>query len=262
MERITLLNKYMKTKHLLLLFIICLYSCKNKKIEKYSNGNVIEEVELNDQGQRHGKKIGYFENGNIKIEATFNNDSLSGHYVDYYENGNKRRECNYENGAINGNYTDYYVTSQLNSKIEFKDGHYDGEALFYYTGGSLKTKALFENGKYLYYTKYDSIGNVTDKDFFVQITILNKLSQKDSVRIKTKIYGFINNEKEPINTAFYKLPITNGVSVQSMRFENSDSCYYYTFKPPEDTGKFNIGVRLILEHKFSIRADSIVSIKE
>ena len=251
----------MNFKHLTIIAMVFLASCENKKTVKYPNGEIMAEIEVNNKGHNHGKKIGYFENGKIQLEAVYQNDTLNGPYTDYYENGNKRVECTYNNGNINGIHKSYYYTGQIKSVTNYKNDLYDGNVLFYYTNGLVKTKAVFKNNQYLYYLKYDSIGNVIDKDYFIQIDILNKLSKNDSLKIKAKIHYFVNTESRPIFTYLYKYPLTTEILGQNMLFNRIDSSYYFTFMPVKDTGKYAIGVSFSLENKFSIRTDSIITIK-
>ncbi len=105
-------------KHLLILSMIILYQigicqelpCRNWYTKTDRNGNTInvsckEAWSKNSNGQKHGKYISYYENGNPHFVATYVNGLLNGKYVQYELNGTTIiDEGNYANEKRNGNW--------------------------------------------------------------------------------------------------------------------------------------------------------------
>jgi antitoxin component YwqK of YwqJK toxin-antitoxin module len=65
----------------------------------YKNGNKFWEDEYQN-GQLHGKCIGWYENGNKWWEQEYQNGQLHGKYIAWYENGNKRWEREWQKGKV------------------------------------------------------------------------------------------------------------------------------------------------------------------
>ena len=73
---------------------------KEKYIVRYyhENGNKKQEREYQN-GQIHGKCIGWYKNGNKWWEDEYQNGKRHGKYTCWYENGNKIWEEEYQNGV-------------------------------------------------------------------------------------------------------------------------------------------------------------------
>ena len=79
-------------------------------IDKYENGNLGKIAEFKN-GLRHGKQETYDKNG-----------QLNGPYNSYYENGNLKTEATYRNGKEDGPIRVYYENGQLWSESKYKNG--------------------------------------------------------------------------------------------------------------------------------------------
>jgi antitoxin component YwqK of YwqJK toxin-antitoxin module len=62
----------------------------------------VEPVDIGEyrNGQRHGKWIKWYEDGNKLWEEEYQNGQKHGKCIDWYENGNKRWEYEWQNGQL------------------------------------------------------------------------------------------------------------------------------------------------------------------
>lgn len=86
-----------------------------------NNDGILTEEHYNPAGQLHGKRLTYFENGQLA-------ESLQ-----------------YKNGLLDGNSIWYSNTGQLYKSLEYKDGELHGEAKFYDNQGQLIIEGNYKN---------------------------------------------------------------------------------------------------------------------
>lgn len=117
-----------------ILVIVALAACKEPATETTSDGHTI--------------KRGYFENGDLQAEVTYNKEGKKdGITRSYYENGRVRAEYNYVNGKKEGVTKNYYKEGGVSSEINYTDNKKDGEYIKYYKEGGKYTVNNYVNGK-------------------------------------------------------------------------------------------------------------------
>lgn len=123
--------------------------------------NVVVENKTDSLGQKQGKWMEYFPNGNIKSITYYKNNKTDSIYKSFYSSGKIESEIYFNDGVINGTYTLYYengVMSDLDmyylgqpvwtSKFD-KEGYLVMEEI--YLDGKLYSIIHYKKGKF--YTK-------------------------------------------------------------------------------------------------------------
>lgn len=70
--------------------------------EKWPSGNILKKYSRNNENKKTGAYTEFYENGQIKIKANYNNDQLEGFYYEFLENGKKSLDTQYTKGLKNG----------------------------------------------------------------------------------------------------------------------------------------------------------------
>jgi antitoxin component YwqK of YwqJK toxin-antitoxin module len=121
---------------------------------------VIKTIRV-DNGQKHGKYTGYYENSQIYMSAIYQNGQRHGEYIYYYENGQIRTSAVCKYGLAHGKYIEYYENGQIRINATYQNGKIHGKYLNYYKNGQIQTDATYQNGqkcgKYIYYHKNGQI---------------------------------------------------------------------------------------------------------
>jgi antitoxin component YwqK of YwqJK toxin-antitoxin module len=76
-----------------------------KEINYFPNGEIEIEGELNEDGQKHGVWIYWYNNGKKWLEENYQNDVRHGELIEWYMSGDKSFEGEYENGLPAGKWT-------------------------------------------------------------------------------------------------------------------------------------------------------------
>ena len=86
----------------------------NMKKSTYDNGNILEEWEVNEKGQRHGLMKRYHENGQLQVEVTWTNGIQDdSEIISYHDDGSKARQVTRVNSSLNGEFFEWYKNGQL-----------------------------------------------------------------------------------------------------------------------------------------------------
>ena len=85
-------------------------------------------------------------NINIKIERTVKGNMNHGIYRDYYESGQIRTDANYDNGALDGSYSFYHENGNVYVEVIYDKGDLDGLITFYKPNGKVLEKVMYKNG--------------------------------------------------------------------------------------------------------------------
>jgi antitoxin component YwqK of YwqJK toxin-antitoxin module len=167
--------------------MLILSSCgKEMEIrQKYENGDIAEECEMND-GLRSGDCIHYYRNGEIQSISRYKKDTLDGISRFYHENGKLNWEVNFTKGVKSGviNYYDStgslfqtssfknslldgktytYVNGKVESEMTYIQGNVDGFHFHYYLNGQIQYITKFNEGVTVWSEKYDSTGILIDR---------------------------------------------------------------------------------------------------
>lgn len=140
-----------------LLPLLILVACKTGSIETVENrdekGQLLEKFERRKKDfAKEGKFQAFYPNGNIKEEAFYQNDTLTGEHKFFYENGTCEIVQRRQNGLFEGKFQHFYENGTLESEGEYRNNAMVGEWKFHYKNGVLKEVVQFrdneENGPF------------------------------------------------------------------------------------------------------------------
>ncbi len=150
----------MKKNILILLAIIFPFFLLAQETGETKNDTIINYLDI--QGNKQGKWIDHYSNGQIRYEGFFIDDIPQGTFIHYHSNGRKKSVLNYNDdgsstvemfwesghkaarGAYNsdrertGLWKLYYTEGSLLQIINYKNGKADGEVTMYYPGTNVK----------------------------------------------------------------------------------------------------------------------------
>ena len=119
-----------------------------------NNGNVTVELELNDAGERVGNWYWFYDNNQLKEEASYLMGKLTGQNKVYSRDGVMTINGSYQDGKSDGDYYSYYSTGQLEEHSIYKNGERNGLARVYFRNGSRKYEVIYKNGEKTHYKAY------------------------------------------------------------------------------------------------------------
>ncbi|MFP5471023.1 MAG: toxin-antitoxin system YwqK family antitoxin [Bacteroidia bacterium] len=111
----------------------------------FNGGKVIGREDYQN-GQRHGKKITYYENGNIYEEIPFENNVEQGTWNMYYSDGKVKVTAKYVDGNLDGKIVYYYSNGNIEVEGFYKDAVENGFWRFYDVNGRIEKEAYYKNG--------------------------------------------------------------------------------------------------------------------
>ena len=136
-------------KSIYFLFIpLALVACSGQETEDantevdslFSEVTVEETTDLTN----NGKSVEYHPNGNIKMEGNLNdNGQREGLWIAYYEDGTKWSESYYVDGLRDGHNLSFYPNGQVRYIGEYKNDQKVGTWKFYAEDGSLETEETY-----------------------------------------------------------------------------------------------------------------------
>ncbi len=153
-----------------LLLISSLLACKKSKTTSYhENGNKYEEYETNEEDEKNGLYISYYESGKMREKAFYTNNEYNGMRTLYYENGNVEIEEPYDtNGKLNGIYKSYYENGQLYIEKPYINNAINGVLKGYYPSGQLKEEVnIIDNNENGPFTEYHENGQIQWKGTYL-----------------------------------------------------------------------------------------------
>ncbi len=152
-----------------------MFSCKNMKTgnietfeQKHPNGQIAERYERRKNDfAKEGSYQSFYENGTIKEQAIYRNDTLEGEhkffypsgtceqirqlrgglfegrFQEFFENGTIKSEGDYLKNAMHGTWKFYYPNGTLKEQVEFRDNEENGPFREFYENGVLKTEGAY-----------------------------------------------------------------------------------------------------------------------
>jgi antitoxin component YwqK of YwqJK toxin-antitoxin module len=112
----------------------------------WGNGNKNWEQEYQN-GQLHGKYIGWYKNGNKYWEEKYQNEQIHGKSLGWYEDGNKHWEYKYQNGQLHGKCIGWWKNGNKCWEEEYQNGQLHGKWIERYEDGSKRWEEEYRNGK-------------------------------------------------------------------------------------------------------------------
>jgi len=117
-----------------------------------SNGNRASEINWKG-GVKNGSWKEFFENGQLKLSATYANDKLIGEHKSFYLNRRVSRKGKYINGKQDGPWIAYSESGVIVNKAVFDKGYLEKELR--YENGKVVLIIDHKTGKTIDYTKKD-----------------------------------------------------------------------------------------------------------
>jgi antitoxin component YwqK of YwqJK toxin-antitoxin module len=103
-----------------------------------------ENIESIETIPTNGNSTEYHPNGNIKMEGKLNdNGNREGLWVSYYDNGTKWSESYYNDGKKDGHSLSFFPNSQIRYIGEYQDDEKSGTWTFYDEEGNVVTEETF-----------------------------------------------------------------------------------------------------------------------
>lgn len=93
----------------------------------------------------HSKYKEYTIDGKLMCEGNYDKGNKTGKWVHFYENGEKDFEENYENGELDGQYISYHENKKIFQKGNISKGKRNGEWITKYYDGNLKSIFLYND---------------------------------------------------------------------------------------------------------------------
>jgi len=112
---------------------------ENTKREFYENGNVKEEYQINESGERHGTTKLYHENGQIQVEVNWTDGIQDdGEIISYHDNGVKARQVVRLKSSLNGAFTEWHKNGKLKRRSFYEANMIHGDYKTWDNLGNLK----------------------------------------------------------------------------------------------------------------------------
>ena len=154
----------MKSIRLIIILIFILLSMPIAQAQtlyekKYPNGNICARYYYDDNHNRTGKWSFYYEDGTLRKEVEYKNNTLNGKYIEY-ENDTIICSANYVNGKQHGAFIRYWYYDKNIPYIKgnFENGVMSGEWYFYDRNGGI-TGNYIDNKREGIWVKRHSNGN-------------------------------------------------------------------------------------------------------
>ncbi len=90
--------------------------------KKWYSENQLMEVRHYSSGQKNGKQVTFWENGNKRFEFTAKNDAYEGELKEWNVDGLLLHEANYKNGQEEGSQKLWYDNGTIRANYVIKDG--------------------------------------------------------------------------------------------------------------------------------------------
>ena len=123
------------------------------KYYQNKSGKLLTLENYGDEGDLHGERLVYYDNGQIAEKQNYKLGTLDGVSTWYSENNIVLKEFNYVNGDLNGSSKYYNPKGELITEGLYKKGKKDGIWKFYENG------KLIEEKDFTYVPKYIKKGN-------------------------------------------------------------------------------------------------------
>ncbi|TYB75867.1 toxin-antitoxin system YwqK family antitoxin [Bizionia myxarmorum] len=162
----------------LILVIITLYSCDNKKYvtEYYPNGKLKLKVEIDKDSLQIGSYEDFYASGELKSKTTYSNGKISDTFYRFHKNGKVKEKGLEKNNFLNGWWFYYDADGKLKEKSQFltiKDSLYKNQSYYFNKNGNIKL----------------------EPSTFFEIEISDTLRiGKNAARIKNYVTNFNNRE--------------------------------------------------------------------
>lgn len=132
-----------------------------------SKGKLVSEGKMN--GKHYiGKWLYYHKNKDIILTKEYYNDAgqLHGKRLTYFDNGQLAEELSYQNGLLNGTSLWYSKTGTLYKSLDYKNDELHGTAKFYDNQGALIIEGNYQNDLRIGVWKYYKGGKIDEERLY------------------------------------------------------------------------------------------------
>ena len=119
---------------------------KEGVFELFSAKGELLETATYKEGQLHGIRKLYYENGQTQTIEQYEHGSFKGLFQTFYTNGQLEIEGVYTNGMMNGDWKRYYDTGELMEIVTFVENEENGPFREFFKNGNLKTEGTYLAG--------------------------------------------------------------------------------------------------------------------
>ena len=235
----------------------------NMKKSTYDNGNILEEWEVNEKGQRHGLMKRYHENGQLQVEVTWTNGIQDdSEIISYHDDGSKARQVTRVNSSLNGEFFEWHKNGQLKRKSFYEANMIHGVYKTWDNFGNLKNNFFkhkfidtIDFEKFKPYDKEQRKVEEIEVDWLQDISpIYKKFINKNEITSTLQhtldnedeyISVFSPNEEDAKNIIDTVIENNGGFSAfESFDYENWHYCY--------NGYLFNISYKILIPEKLYV----------
>ena len=99
-------------------------------------------------GQEHGVKVAYYEDGQVRYYRNYSNGEKDGVHQGFYPGGAKKFEYRFKKGENIGTHYDWFENGQLAKLTNFKEGKPFGEQKMWRSDGKIRSNYVIrEDGR-------------------------------------------------------------------------------------------------------------------
>jgi antitoxin component YwqK of YwqJK toxin-antitoxin module len=140
------------------------YFIMHEKDKKY-----LDAMSTYKDDRQNGRRIEYYENGNVRSNHWFINDTIDGHREVFREDGTLFQIENYKMGRLHGVKQYFDFRGKINGDQEYQDGMLNGVEREYYESGRIRSESTLidgiENGTRKIYLDNDAHEVIREFDF-------------------------------------------------------------------------------------------------
>lgn len=112
----------------------------------FSGTNKRSAIEIQ-KGKAHGLSRGWYENGQLEVEETFERGVAHGQRFRWHANGQKKSEAMIVNGEITGRFTQFHQNGKRAAEVNMVAGKPHGMSLAWNDSGNLVARVELNGGE-------------------------------------------------------------------------------------------------------------------
>lgn len=98
-------------------------------------------------GKEHGIWKRFYANGKLQQRREFDHGKKTGMYIGWWENGNKKLNYFFENDEYNGVCREWNADGKLIKEMNYKMGYEDGPQKMFYDNGKIRSNYIIIKGR-------------------------------------------------------------------------------------------------------------------
>lgn len=178
----------------------------------YPEGNIKMEGIYTNKGKQGLWKY-YDEYGNLTSDEVFNmQNKVEGAVKNYYSNNVLKNKTEYKNGVEQGYYVSYHENGKIKSEGYMVDGSMQGYWHYYNSDGIIESKKYYSAGKSHGFQQYFSCTGLLQREELYEGELITKFIYFDTLGVSTE------NTELPNGTGKYRLTYSNNVEKEKGQF--------------------------------------------